>query len=220
KLGGTLGQLRLAGDITGKANELTTLLAPMGIAAQRLLVVGLGKRANADRPGLIAAAAAATRAVTRKQPQRIAFALPGGVPQVDWDGIAMAVCAGVMQGAYGPGVRKSEPSRFVPNELGLVAPPTAPVYKVQEVARRGEVEGRGVWTARELVNLPPCDLYPESFAQTAVEVASLPGLECTVLDEKQIEAERMGSLLAVARGSDRPPRVVVLRYRRGADGRT
>src|SRR5213078_99327 len=45
-------------------------------------------------------------------------------------------------------------------------------------------------------------------------------VQCTVLDEKQIEAERLGALLAVAKGSDRPPRVVVLRYNRGGSGRT
>jgi leucyl aminopeptidase len=220
KLGGTLAQLRQAGDITGKANELTTVLAPRGIAAQRLLVVGLGKRASVDRAGLIAAAAAAMRAVTGKQRQRIALAVPENVPQLDWEETARAVCAGAMQGAYGPGIRKSEASRFTPHELCLVAPASAPADRVQAGVRRAEIEGRAVWKARELINLPPCDLYPETFADIARAVASLPGLECTVLDQKQIEAERMGSLLAVARGSDKPPRVVVLRYRRGQDGRT
>src|SRR5205085_1993374 len=107
KLGGTLAQLRQAGDIAGKPNELTTLLAPRGIAAQRLLVVGLGKRTGGDRAGIISAAATATRAVTGKQRQRIAFAVPEDVPQLDWDDVARAVCAGAMQGAYGPGRRGS-----------------------------------------------------------------------------------------------------------------
>ncbi len=220
KLGGTLARLREAGDIAGKANELTTLLAPRGIAAQRLLVVGLGKRARAGRPELIAAAATAARAVTGKPRERIAFALPEDVPHLDPEEVARAVCVGVMQGSYGPGLRKSEPDRFVPNELWLVAPAGGPGSRVQEGVRRGEIEGRAVWAARELVNLPPCDLYPETFARYAQESSALPGLECTVLDEKQIEAERMGALLSVARGSDKPPRVVVLRYRRGQDGRT
>jgi leucyl aminopeptidase len=220
KLGGTLARLRQAGDITAKANELTPLLTPQGIAARRLLIVGLGKRPRADRVTLIAAAATAVRSITGKQRERIALALPEDVPSLDWDDVALAVCAGAMQGAYGPGIRKSEPGRFAPHELCLVAPPAAPEDKVRQAARRGEVEGRAVWTARELVNLPPCDLYPETFAQRARELAALPGLECTVLDEKQLEAERMGALLAVARGSDRPPRLVVLRYWRGRDGRT
>jgi leucyl aminopeptidase len=220
KLGGTVVRLRQRGDIAGKANELTPLLTCPGIEAERVLVVGLGKRAKADRSALVAAAAAAARAVTGKQRGRLAFALPEDVPGLGWDEVALAVTAGAMQGSLGPGLRKSEPGRFVPQELVLVAPAEAPPDTVRQGARRGEVEGRAVWTARELVNLPPCELYPETFAQRAREAAAVPGLECTVFDERQLEAERMGALLAVARGSDRPPRLVVLRYRRGQHGRT
>jgi len=50
-------------------------------------------------------------------------------------------------------------------------------------------------------------------------VAKEHGIECAIWDEKRLEAERMGSLLGVARGSDRPPRLVVLRYSRGSPGR-
>jgi leucyl aminopeptidase len=221
KLGGTLAQFQQKGDISGKANELTNLLAPRGIAAERLLVVGLGKRTAADRASLVAATATALRSITGRQRDRVAVGVPENVPNLDWEEVGLAVCAGAMQGSYGPGLRKNEPARFVPKELCLAAPSTAPSDRVQQGAHRGEIEGRAAWTARELVNLPPCDLYPETFAQRAGEwAASVPGLECTVLDEKQLEAERMGSLLSVARGSDRPPRLVVLRYCRGKDGRT
>jgi leucyl aminopeptidase len=220
RLGGTVARLRQAKDIAGKANELTPLLGCTGAAADRVLVVGLGKRDKADRDTLIDAAAAAARQVTGKQRARVAFALPDNFPGLGWDEVAWAVCAGVMQGSYGPGIRKSEPDRFAPAELLLAAPASAPADRVRQGARRGEVEGRAAWTARELVNLPPCELYPETFAQRAQEVAARAGLECTVLDEKQLEAERMGALLAVARGSDRPPRLVVLRHRRGGGGRT
>jgi leucyl aminopeptidase len=101
-----------------------------------------------------------------------------------------------------------------------VAPPSAPAGEVQEGARRAEVQGRAVSLARELVNLPPCELYPQTFAARARLVAQAAGVECTVLDEYQLESERMAALLAVARGSDRPPRLVVLRYRGTRDGRT
>lgn len=213
KLGGVLTRLRQAGDIGGKAGELTHLLDRSGTAAERLLIVGLGKRDRADRIALIEAAATAVRAVTGKQRRRIALALPEGVNGLGWDEIAVAVGAGGMQGCHGPGVRKGEPERFAPEELYLVAPPSAPIEVVREGTRRAEVQGRAVALAQELVNLPPNDLYPESFAERARSVASQANFECTVLDQKQIEAERMGALLAVARGSDRPPRLLVLRYR-------
>src|SRR5262249_542893 len=128
--------------------------------------------------------------------------------------------AGLMQGCLGPGLRKSETARFIPDAISLVAPPSVPRQAVQEGTRRADIEGRAVWLARELVNLPPCDLYPETFANRALKAVDPERVQCTVLDEKQIEAERMGALLAVAKGSDRPPRVVVLRYNRGEGRRT
>ena len=74
--------------------------------------------------------------------------------------------------------------------------------------------------ARELVNRPAEDVYPQSVARRAAAFAKDAGLGCLVLDEADLERERCGSLLAVARGSDRPPRVVVLSHLKGGDGPT
>jgi leucyl aminopeptidase len=219
RLGGTLSRLQQAGDISGKALELTPLLDCHGVAAKRLLVVGLGKRDKIERAGLHDAAAAAARAVTGKAHDHVAFALPEGISGIGWEEIAVAVGTGLMKGCQGPGLRKREPERFEPGNLSLVAPPPAPMSEIEQGARRAAVVGRAVGLARELVNLPPCELYPETFAERARQVATA-GVECTVLDEKLLAAERMEALLGVARGSDRPPRLVVLRYRRGATGRT
>jgi leucyl aminopeptidase len=120
-----------------------------------------------------------------------------------------------MQGSQGPGIRKSKPDRFPPKELVLVGPSSMPAQQLEGAAQRAEIEGRCVALARELVNMPPCDLYPETFAARAQQVAQAAGVDCTVFDEARLQAERMGSLLAVARGSDRPPRLVLLHYRAG-----
>ncbi|HEV3202898.1 MAG TPA: leucyl aminopeptidase [Gemmataceae bacterium] len=220
KLDKALSRLRQNGDITGKANEVVTLLDPKGINAQRLLVIGLGKRDKADRASLHDAAATAARSITGKKHGRIAFALPAGVPELGWEQVALTIGVGLMQGCYGPGLRKNQPDRFPPDEILLVAPPSAPDDQVRAGARRSRIEGEAVEFARELVNTPPCDLYPETFAQRARDATANLEIDCKVYDEKWLEAERMGALLGVARGSDRPPRLVVMAYRKGADGRT
>lgn len=220
KLDGLLVRLGQASDLTGKANEVTPLYHLPGIGARRLLLVGLGKRGSCDCIRLHQAAAVAARSITDKQHNRLAFALPEGCPDLGMGEVARAAVAGLMQGSHGPGIRKAKPERFAPEEIVLVAPAATPREDIQRGAERGRIEGQAVELARELVNQPPCDLYPETFAQRAREAASrLPNLECSILDEHQLEAERMGSLLAVARGSDRPPRMVVLRYRGAGDGR-
>jgi leucyl aminopeptidase len=217
RLEGTLARLMEAGDVAGKPKELTTLLDRRGIPAQRLLVVGLGKREAADVAGLHDAAAVAARAVSGKQRQRVALALPEGAGGLSTEQVARAMGAGLLHGCHGPGLRKSEPARFVPKELWLVTPSAA--EEVRRGAQVAGVEGRAVALARELVNLPPSELYPQTFAAQAEQAAIAAGVACEVFDEAQLEAERMGALLAVARGSDRPPRLVVLRYH-GGNGMT
>lgn len=68
--------------------------------------------------------------------------------------------------------------------------------------------------ARHLVNLPPADLDPKTYAEAAVALfKGSSTMTVTVWDEKRLEKERLGLLLAVGRGAAEPPRLVHLRYR-------
>ena len=70
--GGLLGRLAAAGEITGKRYECTPILAPAGIAAGQLLVVGLGSKAGLDQGTLYRAAAAATRLLAGRRRASVA----------------------------------------------------------------------------------------------------------------------------------------------------
>jgi leucyl aminopeptidase len=199
---GMLSRLREAGDVSGKLLELVPVYAPTGLAAKRLMLVGLGKRANSSRFTFYQAGAAAGRAVTSKKIDTLAMLLPNG------DDAARGLAVGLSQGGYGPGIRKSEAGRFAPSRITLTT--AEPIS--ENTLRLIRAEARGLWLARELVNTPPAELFPQSFAARAGEVASAAGLQIEVWDEHRLAAERMGSLLAVARGSELPPRFVILRY--------
>ena len=196
--GGLLAKLRTSGDCTGKHLELVPVLNPTGVAATRLLVVGLGKQADATRATLHDAGAAAARFITSKKVGTIAFALP--TPES-----TLAIGVGLAQGCQGPGVRKTTPTRYAPTQFVLVGGDLT-------VLPRVSAEAEALWLARELVNAPPCDLYPETFAVVAAEAGRTHGFSVEVWDESRLAAERMGSLLGVARGSSRPARFVILRY--------
>lgn len=212
KLDGTLTRLRERGDIRGKAKELTPLYEVRGLKTPRLLVVGLGKRDKIDFAGLVDAGSAAARSITGKGTKRLAIAVPDGAPQLTVETAARAVGVGLWHGCEGPGLRKSKPDRFAPAEICLITSANATTSGLERAIHEAETESRAVSLARELVNLPPCELFPESFAERAREIAERTGLDCQILDENQLEGERMGALLAVARGSERPARLVVLRH--------
>lgn len=77
----------------------------------------------------------------------------------------------------------------------------------------GMVIADGVNLARRLVNSPPDDLYPETFAEAAAAVAGRTGMEIEIWDEHRLDRERCRAILAVGRGSSRAPRLVKLTYR-------
>lgn len=74
--------------------------------------------------------------------------------------------------------------------------------------------------ARDLVNTPANYLYPERYASVMGEVAQAAGLDIEVLDETQLEQQGFGGILAVGRGSSRPPRLVHLTWAPSGAGKT
>lgn len=215
-LGGLLSRLRERGDITGKVGSLTPLYSVTNLASQRLLLVGLGPKAKADVRSLIACASSAAKSLTTKETQALALAVPEPPEGITPEVMTYAMGIGLQQGSEGAGLRKNTRDRFPPREIMLVVQGQG--MGLTAAGLRAEIEGRAVSLARELVNLPPCDLFPETFAQRAVQSAQAAGVNCEVFDEARLLAERMGSLLAVARGSERPPRLVVLRYQGAGPG--
>jgi leucyl aminopeptidase len=212
-LGGSLSRLKEAEDLTGKPGELVALHDVPQIAAKRLLLVGLGKSEKLSGTTVAKAVQTAARRVSEKKLGHVAVVCPE--PAVERLGLSKAigiVTSAMTIGSVGQGLYQKEPKRFPFDNVTVLIRAEADASVAAEAVRRGHILGEAVNLSRELVNRPPCDIFPESVATTAQRVAGETGLACEILDVRQLEAERMGSLLAVAQGSDRPPRVVVLRY--------
>jgi leucyl aminopeptidase len=78
-----------------------------------------------------------------------------------------------------------------------------------------EILAEEILAAREIINMPANDLYPESLAKLASERAKAAGVEIEVWDEKRLEKEECGGILGVGKGSSRPPRLIKLTYKGG-----
>lgn len=216
-LGGQLTLLGDRGDLTGKLGEL--LLDPHvpEISASRLCVVGLGSPSALDRAALRSALMTAAIAVSKKPQTSVAVVLPvSAASPLNWQEMAQTIVEACVVGSVGPGLYRAEPQRYAFTRLTLAAEMDADPLLLTAAMERGQIIGEATNLARELVNRPAADVYPESFAARAQQLASEVGLECDILDQTRLEQERMGSLLAVAQGSARPPRVAVLTYRGGS----
>lgn len=71
---------------------------------------------------------------------------------------------------------------------------------------------KGIFITRDLVNTPPIDLYPQVLAEKAKDLLEPLGIDVEVLDKKQIEALGMHAFLSVAKGSEKEPRFIIMKY--------
>ena len=207
RLGGEIARLREVGDLTGKHLDLVPLVTVRGIRAHRLLLVGLGPTGGLSRATVHDAFAAALRSITGRKFGRVALTIPTGL---DPASAVLGACVGAIQGSFGPGVRMSTPARFCPDEFVVAGPKVT-----DSVLDRAHAEGDCLTIARDLVNTPPGDKHPEAFARRARELHSR--VQCEVWDETRLEREGMQAILGVARGSAKPPRLVILRYQNAGD---
>jgi leucyl aminopeptidase len=205
--GGLLSRVATAGDLTGKRYELVPLLAPPGVRAAQVVVVGLGPRETVDAGVIFRAAATAARQLAGRPRARVAFAA-----EADWPtGHIEQAVAGAAAGMVGQDAYRAEKRR---TPFGA----TIWVGAAPAAVATGATIAAGVDLARRLVNAAPDDLYPESFADEAASAAGATGLEIEIWDEQRLARERCRAILAVGRGSARPPRLVLLRHR-GGQGR-
>jgi leucyl aminopeptidase len=209
--GGALGRLAESRELTGKSLEMTLLHYPAGIKAERLLVVGAGKKEKFSAAELRKIAAAAARYLKSRSVRRLAFL----AREDERTAIgAEAIAEGLLLGEFEGDKYKSEKKDPAP---GI---DTAALAGWDGVARSAGEQGlaRGVALAgaqnfaRDLGNEPGNLLTPKVLGERAEQMARNEDLDIDVFDEKKIAELKMGALLAVAQGSVEPPRLIVITY--------
>ncbi len=211
-----LSRLREAGDLTGKLAELLIVPDTPSLKSRRLLLVGLGSPADLSVARWDKVAMTAARQVSSKADVRIALCVPEQLGPLPRDRAVEIAASALIVGSHGQDLYKAERSRFPFAAAQIVLPPGGDVTAASTACERGRILGEAINLTRELVNRTPDDIYPETFAARAQAEAAKCGLTCQVFDEKQLATEHFDSLLAVAKGSDRPARMVVLEHRGGA----
>jgi leucyl aminopeptidase len=216
KAADTIKRAAATNAFKGKSGSTLDILAPEGIKAPRLIVVGTGKPSEIKEKdflkfgGIIAGKLnAGSDAVTV-----IAELSDDAMPP---DSTA-AIASGIRLRAYKFDRYKTKKKE---GENGVVRAEVSIVVGDVAVAKKAFAPGShivdGVIIARELVNEPPNVLYPEEFARRASQLRKL-GVDVEILDVKAMTKLGMGALLGVAQGSARPGRTVIMRWNGGKKG--
>jgi leucyl aminopeptidase len=188
----------------------------LGQTPSLLVLVGLGAPADFGPEQLRSAAAAASKSAAHAGASQLALAMPveGLAPEAAATAMAEAVRLSLYSDQRFKSENDPQPSLSQVELLGLDNSAQAAVESSRAVCS-------GVELARELVAAPPNVVTPAALADTAADIAREFGLELKVLERSDCEALGMGSYLAVAQGSDLPPKFIHLTYRPqgGADRR-
>jgi leucyl aminopeptidase len=199
-----------AESFKGKSLGGFTVVAPAGLAASRLVVIGLGSAKDRAETDYVTLGGAVMGRLG--QAKEATVLLEG--PQ-DWRVDAQAaadLALGMQLRAYRfdryKTKKKDQDEGHGPQSLTIAL---GDVAGARRMAKDRTAVAEGVVLARELVNEPPNVLGPEEFAKRAEALTKL-GVEVEVLDEKKLEKIGMRALLGVGQGSRRESRVVIMRW--------
>jgi leucyl aminopeptidase len=206
-LDGRLLELLVTLGATGKADEVVKLPTMGKLAATVVLAAGLG------RPG-------AGGVLAAEQVRRASGAAARAMGGTKRAGTVLstvdlqAAVEGTIMGAYRFDRYKSSTDGDGPvSRVDLVSPAEGTPKEHKATLKAATAIAESVTFTRDLINTPPNDLFPASFAQRAADLATANGVEVEILDEKALRKEGYGGILGVGVGSTRPPRLVRLRYK-------
>jgi leucyl aminopeptidase len=200
-----------SGEFKGGANEALLLHAPVGLAAQRLLLVGIGKSSKATSHSVRNAAGTAIRFAKPRGIREVTFALPEAeaLPAAD---CARAGVEGAFVGDFDPDTYRSDRKDQSVETFVLAAPSGGDRSRLEAAFAEGVIVGESQNLTRSLVNEPGNKLTPTVLGQRAAAMAREVGIGCEVYSTDKLHELKMGAFWSVSQGSAEPPALIVMRY--------
>jgi leucyl aminopeptidase len=219
QMGGLLAKLHSGGDFTGKLGDTLLLPAPTGALAARVLLIGLGPRSGFGRKQYRKSLQSSAQALSKTGVKdAVVYLSLEEVADLDVHYRARAVAEIFRAQFYKIPDRKTS-ARPKPSRLSSIGVAVENARASKAAAKGlivGEAIGSGMTLTRDLANLPPNICTPTYIGTRAQALAKeWPSIKTKVLEENAIRTLKMGAFLAVAQGSDQPPRLIVCEYRGG-----
>jgi leucyl aminopeptidase len=209
-LQGHLTEVLAAERFQGKPGQVTYVHTGGRLPARRLIVIGLGRRADLTLETVRRAASAGLRRARELGARVVAIETLG--ERLPARHRAHAVTEGAILGAYTFDRYKREKTEKRVEELLVVEVDGRRRGEATEGARTGEVFAEATCFARDLVNSPANEVHPTYLAKAATGIAREAKLTVKILDRAECEKLGMGAFLGVAAGSEQPPKFIHLTY--------
>ena len=212
--------IRDSGDLAGKPGQTLLAHGVANLKAERVLLVGTGKDAELSDRQLRKLIASVYGVLKNLAGSDALLALQDvQVKGRDAHGKARLIVESLADAGYQFDRFKSQ--KATPGALKKITLITdkADIAAVERATREARAIAIGMALTKDLGNMPPNICHPSYLAEQAKELAKAhKNLKVDILDEKKLQALGAGAFLAVAQGSDQPPRMIVMQYNGGKKG--
>jgi len=215
-LNGEISAAVKSGDISGKPGSTLLLRGVAGVTAARVLLVGIGADEAISEKNFAGAVTAALKTFASLGAQDAIIAFPlENVKERDLNWALRSIVLAANDAEFRTDAQKSkkDPAPAGVRKLAISIPQATPQLKT--VLAQAQAIAGGMNLTKELGNLSPNVCTPTYLANTAKKLAGDYRFDIEVLDRKQLEALKMGSFLSVTRGSEEPPKFIVLKHNGG-----
>jgi leucyl aminopeptidase len=216
---GHLSEVLRRGDMEGKAGSTLLLHSVPGTLSDRILLVGLGKEKEFREKEF----AAALRSAFKKLNDTGATDATVFLTEVNvkkrstaWKIRQATMVALESTYRFEQFKSKKDEARRELRKITLAVERRNELAEAEQALQQGIAIGEGVSLTRDLGNLPANICHPSYLAEQASKMAETFKLECNILEAADMATLGMHSLLAVAKGSEQPPKLICLSYKGAA----
>ncbi|MBI4665437.1 MAG: leucyl aminopeptidase [Nitrospinae bacterium] len=215
-LNGHISKAVKSGLFEGKQGQ-TLLIDGLGIIpAGKILIAGLGKKENVTVEK-VRQVSGRVAAILRDNGVKnfVTGLAQAKVKGADTALLAQAVTEGSMLALYVFDTLKAEKSRRKVDSATLAAESAIEERKMAGGVKKGAILADSACLARDMINLPSNIATPSYLAGQARKMSAEYGVKCSVFGPKEIEKNKMGGLMAVAKGSHQPARFIIMEWMKG-----
>jgi leucyl aminopeptidase len=205
------------GDMEGRIHTTLLLHNVPNSQSQRILLVGLGKQEEYTEKVFQGAIRAVFKALHQTGTKEAGLCVTDLIVKdrdITWSVLQLVLAA--EESVYRSDQLKSKREQYQPpleKIIFLIDDASASVsIDIESALQQGVAIACGMHVTKDLGNLAPNICTPTYLAERAGEMAETYGLKLSVLEEKDMERLGMGALLAVARGSHQPAKLITLEY--------
>lgn len=214
-LEGEISRLLDRREIKGKLGKLTKIHTLGKLPSSRVVVCGIGTEKELNLNSIRKVIAEACRSLEQNNVETVAAVLfdDSNIPVVK---SSQAMIEGALLGTYNFRrhiTKEAEHGNI--KQFSIITHDDSLKSEIESGCENGTIIAEAVISARNMVNEPANYMTPSDMATIAREVGDESGLEVNILEKEEMQELGMGALLGVARGSEQPPKFIIMKYSGG-----